>query len=66
MQVPLQAFCDVYLLPWSSFLVVFFSYELSSFILFYLQWEHKVEKGEEDFGKISKLIQKEIARFEVR
>ncbi|KAM7426884.1 sorting nexin-2 [Porites harrisoni] len=28
------------------------------------EWEHKVEKGEEDFGKISKLIQKEMARFE--
>ena len=25
-----------------------------------------MEKGEEDFGKISKLIQKEMARFEVR
>ena len=30
------------------------------------QWEQKVEKGEEDFGKISKMIQKEMARFEVR
>lgn len=28
------------------------------------EWEHKVEKGEEDFGKISKAIQKEMARFE--
>lgn len=28
------------------------------------EWEHKVEKGEEDFGKISKMIQKEMARFE--
>ncbi|XP_068722767.1 sorting nexin-2-like [Montipora capricornis] len=28
------------------------------------EWEHKVEKGEEDFGKISKMIQKEISRFE--
>ena len=36
------------------------------FLYIYLQWEHKVEKGEEDFGKISKLIQKEMARFEVR
>ena len=25
-----------------------------------------MEKGEEDFGKISKMIQKEIAKFEVR
>lgn len=25
-----------------------------------------MEKGEEDFGKISKAIQKEMARFEVR
>ena len=25
-----------------------------------------MEKGEEDFGKISKMIQKEMARFEVR
>ena len=52
--------------PDHRFSLFFFSYELSSFILFYLQWEHKVEKGEEDFGKISKLIQKEMARFEVR
>ncbi|KAJ7388955.1 sorting nexin-2 [Desmophyllum pertusum] len=28
------------------------------------EWEQKVEKGEEDFGKISKMIQKEMARFE--
>ncbi|KAK2555411.1 Sorting nexin-2 [Acropora cervicornis] len=28
------------------------------------EWEQKVEKGEEDFGKISKMIQKEIAKFE--
>lgn len=28
------------------------------------EWEQKVEKGEEDFGKISKAIQKEMARFE--
>ena len=25
-----------------------------------------MEKGEEDFGKISKMIRKEIAKFEVR
>ena len=33
--------------------------------LLFLQWEHKVEKGEEDFEKISNVIQKEMARFEV-
>jgi sorting nexin-1/2 len=29
-----------------------------------LQWEGKVEKGQEEFEKLSKVIQKEIARFE--
>ena len=36
------------------------------FLYTYLQWEREVEKREEDFGKISKLIQKEMVRFEVR
>ena len=44
----------------------FFFFVRVIFLYIYLQWEHKVEKGEEDFGKISKLIQKEMARFEVR
>ncbi len=34
--------------------------------LILLQWEKKVEKGQEDFEEISKTIQKEFTRFEVR
>ena len=48
------------------FSLLFFFFLRVIFLYIYLQWEHKVEKGEEDFGKISKLIQKEMARFEVR
>lgn len=29
-----------------------------------LQWEQKVEKGKEDFAKISAMIRKEVARFD--
>lgn len=35
-------------------------------IFFFQQWEQKVEKGQEDFEKISEMIRKEMSRFEVR
>ena len=64
---PCKAFSYMHLLPWSLFLIVVVVFFVRVIFLYiYLQWEHKVEKGEEDFGKISKLIQKEMARFEVR
>ena len=31
---------------------------------FVAQWEGKVEKGQEDFEKLSKVIRREVSRFE--
>lgn len=37
-----------------------------SFIVFFcFQWEQKLEKGQEDFEKISEIIRKEVKFFEV-
>jgi sorting nexin-1/2 len=36
------------------------------FLLSSFQWEGKVERGQEDFEKISETIRKEISRFDKR
>lgn len=62
---------NIMLFVW-DFIVVLFKYvnkycfttgKYPDFI-FVLQWEQKVEKGQEDFDKISRNIKKEVARFE--
>ena len=37
----------------------------SKYIVFPFQWEAKVERGQEEFDNISKMIKKEMERFEV-
>ena len=35
-------------------------------ILLYLQWEKKVEEGKKNFESTSKVLKKEVKKFEVR
>ena len=43
---------------------VFFLNDLKPLFVIFVQWVKKVEKGQEDFDRISKAIRKEVARFD--